>query len=377
MWKSGRWGHLHGERRPRDHGGRRRALSRSLRSRNAVRCGWYADRLGVTRKLRHPLPGRVAGSDMVIPLVRRAEELGKRVYFLGGADGVAARAVEVLRARFPKLIVAGVDAPIVDMKKDPSERRDVEERIKAARADLVFVALGAPKQELWIDEVVSELRPAVLIGVGASLDFIAGVVQRAPRWMADNGLEWFYLPLPGTRPIVEALSGSRSALRSRAGKRAQGSSRRTDHRSAGHIPAPFEWQWVTLIRFRAWHRRSRAGRGEGAALSSMGSSLRRRNRVCCAPARHRSFRTPSRSRWGETVVEAERSSQPLRPLRPSRPGPQWPRPPRRSSLKRRGRPGLRRSAPLLTRPGQGRPARARRGYWVLTQLPRMCRSRRG
>jgi N-acetylglucosaminyldiphosphoundecaprenol N-acetyl-beta-D-mannosaminyltransferase len=65
-------------------------------------------------------------------------------------------------------------------------------RVRAAKADLVLVGLGAPKQELWIDQVRSALEPAVLLGVGASLDFLAGTIPRAPRWMSRSGLEWLY-----------------------------------------------------------------------------------------------------------------------------------------------------------------------------------------
>jgi N-acetylglucosaminyldiphosphoundecaprenol N-acetyl-beta-D-mannosaminyltransferase len=68
----------------------------------------------------------------------------------------------------------------------------VVERIRAAKADLVLVALGAPKQELWIAEATPELRPAVLLGIGAAIDFIAGTAKRAPSWMSRSGLEWLY-----------------------------------------------------------------------------------------------------------------------------------------------------------------------------------------
>jgi N-acetylglucosaminyldiphosphoundecaprenol N-acetyl-beta-D-mannosaminyltransferase len=74
----------------------------------------------------------------------------------------------------------------------PSARDAVLDAIRASRPHLVFVALGAPKQEIWIDQVGQALRPAVLLGVGASLDFIAGAVPRAPRWISRAGFEWLY-----------------------------------------------------------------------------------------------------------------------------------------------------------------------------------------
>jgi N-acetylglucosaminyldiphosphoundecaprenol N-acetyl-beta-D-mannosaminyltransferase len=148
--------------------------------------------LWAARLLGSPLPEKVSGSDLVVPMVERAAANGMRVYFLGAAEGIAARAAAILCERYPKLIVAGVESPRIDVAEDRSHRADIVARVKSAKADLVLVALGAPKQELWIDEVVDELRPAVLVGIGASLDFVAGNVRRAPRWMSQNGLEWLF-----------------------------------------------------------------------------------------------------------------------------------------------------------------------------------------
>lgn len=148
--------------------------------------------LWASRLLRTPLPEKISGSDLVLPLMQRAAERGHRVYFLGGAPGVAAIAKTKLEAAYPGLQIVGIDESRIDMNRSADELDDVAERIRAARPDLVLVALGAPKQELWSHSRAELLKPAVLIGVGASLDFIAGVVKRAPRWMSNNGLEWLY-----------------------------------------------------------------------------------------------------------------------------------------------------------------------------------------
>ncbi|MGO9839021.1 MAG: WecB/TagA/CpsF family glycosyltransferase [Polyangiaceae bacterium] len=148
--------------------------------------------LWASRLLGNPLPEKVSGSDFVPLLLERAAARGWRVYFLGGAPGVAALARDKLRERLPRLEVVGVDAPRID-PADPAEVRDrLVERVRATAPDLVLVALGAPKQEVWIDGARDALRPAVLLGVGASLDFVAGTVARAPRWMSNAGLEWLY-----------------------------------------------------------------------------------------------------------------------------------------------------------------------------------------
>lgn len=142
--------------------------------------------------LKEPLPEKVSGSDFVPLLLERAAQRGWRVYFLGGAPGVSALARDRLLDRLPELQVVGVEAPRIDPDDPPERRTEILARIRASSPHLVLVALGAPKQELWIDAVREDLRPAVLLGVGASLDFVAGVVPRAPRWMSGSGLEWLF-----------------------------------------------------------------------------------------------------------------------------------------------------------------------------------------
>jgi N-acetylglucosaminyldiphosphoundecaprenol N-acetyl-beta-D-mannosaminyltransferase len=141
--------------------------------------------------LRAPLPAKLSGSDMILPLARLAAERGWGVYLLGGLPGAAAEAGRILTAACGVRIV-GVDDARVTVDGDTAADRAAMDRVRAARPDLVFVALGAPKQELWISRAMDELRPAVAIGVGASLDFIAGRVKRSPAWMSRVGLEWTY-----------------------------------------------------------------------------------------------------------------------------------------------------------------------------------------
>jgi N-acetylglucosaminyldiphosphoundecaprenol N-acetyl-beta-D-mannosaminyltransferase len=148
--------------------------------------------LWAARLLGDPLPAKISGSDLVLPLIERAAREGWRVYLLGGGPGVGEKAAEKLVARFPGLVIAGTDAPFLDMGAPAESRSGVVARVRAAEPDLVLVAFGAPKQELFIREAAPLLRPAVLLGVGASIDFIAGTVRRAPRWMSENGLEWLY-----------------------------------------------------------------------------------------------------------------------------------------------------------------------------------------
>jgi len=145
-----------------------------------------------SRLLGERVPAKISGSDFVMPLLERAQDRSWRVFFFGGAPGSAERARDAVLARLPKLAFAGMASPRVDVSR-PSERFDEHVRtLVDANADVVLVGLGAPKQELFCDAIASRVKPAVLLGVGASIDFLAGVVPRAPRWMSNSGLEWLY-----------------------------------------------------------------------------------------------------------------------------------------------------------------------------------------
>jgi N-acetylglucosaminyldiphosphoundecaprenol N-acetyl-beta-D-mannosaminyltransferase len=143
---------------------------------------WAARLLGL------PLPERVAGSDLMWPLAERAARAGWRVYLLGAGPGVAEAAAAALRDRLG-LEVVGTDAPVIRLD-GPDDSAAALGRIQAARPQLLFVALGAPKQEIWLHRHRAALRGVVSLGIGAGLDFVAGRVPRAPRWMARAGLEW-------------------------------------------------------------------------------------------------------------------------------------------------------------------------------------------
>jgi N-acetylglucosaminyldiphosphoundecaprenol N-acetyl-beta-D-mannosaminyltransferase len=151
------------------------------------------------RFLGASLPGRVTGADLVPALAQRAAERGLSIFFLGGQPGVAARAVDVLKKKYPGLQVAGVHSPpfspILDM--DTS----FQEEIRSAQPDILLVAFGNPKQEKWIGMHGCRLGVPVMIGVGGSLDFIAGQFNRAPKWMQQSGLEWLYRLLQEPRRL--------------------------------------------------------------------------------------------------------------------------------------------------------------------------------
>ncbi|MEZ4593308.1 MAG: WecB/TagA/CpsF family glycosyltransferase [Chloroflexota bacterium] len=142
------------------------------------------------RMLGMPLNGRVTGADLVPALAERAAQEGYSLFLLGAAPGVAARAADILTERHPGLKIAGVLSPpkasLLEM--DPS----IIDTVRAAQPDILLVAFGSPKQEKWIAMHAPELHVPVAIGVGGTLDFIAGQTKRAPLWMQRTGLEWIF-----------------------------------------------------------------------------------------------------------------------------------------------------------------------------------------
>jgi N-acetylglucosaminyldiphosphoundecaprenol N-acetyl-beta-D-mannosaminyltransferase len=138
-----------------------------------------------------PLPEKISGSDLILPLMHRAERRRWRVYLVGGAPGVGVLAANKLKKQFDVEFV-GIDAPHVAADGRAVDEESLLERIRQARPHILLVAFGAPKQELFIHGAFSSIRPAVAIGVGAGFDFIAERVRRAPRWMSKSGLEWLF-----------------------------------------------------------------------------------------------------------------------------------------------------------------------------------------
>lgn len=139
-----------------------------------------------------PIKEKISGSDLFPRLCALAAEKGYRMYFLGAAEGVAAKAAENLEKRFPGLQVVGTYSPPYGFEKDDDEMEKIKKQIKDVKPHILIVGLGCPKQELFILHHKDELGVPISLGLGASLDFEAGNVKRAPKWMADHGLEWVY-----------------------------------------------------------------------------------------------------------------------------------------------------------------------------------------
>jgi N-acetylglucosaminyldiphosphoundecaprenol N-acetyl-beta-D-mannosaminyltransferase len=149
-----------------------------------------------------PLPQRVAGSDLILSVSREAGRRGRSVFLLGGAPGTAPRAARVLAERCPGLSIAGWCCPQLDGPLAASVLGDLADQLCRARPDIVFVALGSPKQEQVIEVLRPYLPVAWWMGVGISFSFLCGHVRRAPRWMQNCGLEWVHRLLQEPRRLT-------------------------------------------------------------------------------------------------------------------------------------------------------------------------------
>ncbi len=146
----------------------------------------WASRRGPT-----PLPERVAGSDLIYDLCERLARAGRGIYLLGGAEGIADEAGRKLQGLYPGLRVVGTACPPPGSLTGEGCRRIIAE-VRAARPDLLVVALSQPRAECWLDEHLDELGVPACVNLGATLDFVAGRVRRAPRILQKTGLEWAY-----------------------------------------------------------------------------------------------------------------------------------------------------------------------------------------
>lgn len=145
----------------------------------------------LSRWLGHPEVRRVYGPDLLLAACSRSLQAGWRHYFYGAGPGVAETLARRLQEKYPGLIVAGASAPPFRPLSPEEDAREVE-RINAARPDILWVGLGAPKQELWMASHLGQIAAPVMVGVGAAFDFHAGTKRQAPLWMQRGGLEWLF-----------------------------------------------------------------------------------------------------------------------------------------------------------------------------------------
>lgn len=141
---------------------------------------------------KKPVKAKISGSDLVPLLCEKAADKGYSMFIIGGKNGVAQQAKRNLEKKLPGINIVGTYAPPFGFEKNDIELEKINKIISDAHPDILIVCFGCPKQEKWIYENYQKYNAKVSICAGATVDFLAGNVNRAPKWMSEHGLEWFY-----------------------------------------------------------------------------------------------------------------------------------------------------------------------------------------
>ncbi|MEM7694662.1 MAG: WecB/TagA/CpsF family glycosyltransferase [Pseudomonadota bacterium] len=153
----------------------------------------------LSKREETPLKGRVTGSDLITPLMTRAAESGRSVFFFGSTLSRLHTVARQLKTAHPTLDIKGVYAPPFGFERDSQLHAELVRMLRTVRPDIILVALGAPKQELWSTKMADSVRHGVFVNIGGGLDFLSGEVKRAPAAFQSAGLEWLWRAL--TEPL--------------------------------------------------------------------------------------------------------------------------------------------------------------------------------
>lgn len=148
--------------------------------------------LWISRLYNRPIKEKISGSDLFPRLCELAANKGYSLFFLGGGKDVARIAAENLKRKYDGLNICGIYSPKYGFEKSKEEINIIIDLINSAKPDILIVGLGAPKQEKFIFDNLAQMDVGIALGLGASLDFEAGTIRRAPKWMSDMGLEWLF-----------------------------------------------------------------------------------------------------------------------------------------------------------------------------------------
>ena len=146
----------------------------------------------ISKYYGRPLKAKISGSDLVPLLCEVAAKKDYSIFIIGGKEGIADQAKKKLEEKHPDIRIVRTYAPPLGFEKDNEELNKINTMISDVKPDLLITCFGCPKQEKWIYENINKYDAKVSICAGATVDFLAGNINRAPRWMSDHGLEWFY-----------------------------------------------------------------------------------------------------------------------------------------------------------------------------------------
>jgi N-acetylglucosaminyldiphosphoundecaprenol N-acetyl-beta-D-mannosaminyltransferase len=164
---------------------------------------WVPDGIApvwLARMRGHRNAVRTPGAEIMLEFLKRADEKHYSSYFYGDTEQTLTALCETIARNYPGHRIAGAYSPPF-RPLTPSEEAAIVERINAARPDVLWVALGMPKQDIWIHDRLKNLNVPVAIGVGAAFAFVAGTVSRCPEWMGRAGFEWVYRFLKEPRKL--------------------------------------------------------------------------------------------------------------------------------------------------------------------------------
>ncbi len=148
--------------------------------------------LWIAKWYKTPIKEKICGSDLIPKLCEVAAQKGYSVFFLGAAPGVAQRAADKLNEKLPSLKIAGVYSPPIGFEKDRQELDKINQMLYDSNADMLFVGMGVPKQDIFIYENMYKYKIPMSFSIGGTIDFIAGEQKRAPKWISRIGMEWLY-----------------------------------------------------------------------------------------------------------------------------------------------------------------------------------------
>lgn len=140
----------------------------------------------------NPIKEKISGSDLVQLLLKQASDKGQSVFIIGGKDGIAQKAKSNIEKSNPKIKIVGTYAPPLGFEKDQKELDKINVMISDCHPDILIACFGCPKQEKWIYENYLKYEAKLSVCAGATVDFLAGNVKRAPKWISNIGFEWFY-----------------------------------------------------------------------------------------------------------------------------------------------------------------------------------------
>lgn len=159
--------------------------------------------LWIAKWYKKPIKEKICGSDLVPELCSLGAQKGYSVFLLGAAQGVAAKAAENLRSKNPGLKVAGTYSPPFGFENDEEEIDKINKMLYESKADILFVGMGVPKQDIFIYQNMNRYQIPMSFSIGATIDFEAGIQRRAPQWINKVGMEWLYRLINNPRRLFK------------------------------------------------------------------------------------------------------------------------------------------------------------------------------